>query len=691
MTDSDDAKSRKRRFYGKKAFWLACLSVIVAICVRYAVLKRNDKPLTIPPVDSVDAEPDYAHGVGVDFRRRFELRQEASLLPADENGWKLILQALGPLALEQEYLATRTPWDQLSTERWFNDYWTPVCEKFGIDPNAPPTFLTRLDLYRYLIKNGITGEEPEFSDSESAEGIRNDRELYWEDYEEKIGRLSSQQVIEGYQRLLDKPWTKDDCPVAARWIEENTDLYDVLSKAVRSPRFACWHIVPDYQCGWLGMLLPDVQFSREFARKFKIRANYRIGTGDFSGAIDDVESTVLLAKSFFVNREDKTLVSALVGVAIMGIAADVKLDGGASGVEPTTEDYARLNDVWNDYFGKLDFKEATRNALKGERDILFLPTSQEMPELLRNGSLKKCLHQLSSDSDDSKENGFSILDRILLFRGSFNDGVYMAEMERLWNELIVDKKVDIREWRSSYRPKSREENLAKSLFLLLGPATEAFGQADERADCVVNMKLLTIALLRYQAEHGTLPPAFIVDAEGTPLQSWRVLILPYLGEDNKALYEQIRLDEPWDSDYNKQFHARSPKVFQCLSNKKRGEGLTTYSVILGDDALFDASGVGKDLRALRKREGVETNSQALIVERDQPICWMKPDEELNAQSFRENVAALDKDPDCGHSGGINVGRADGSVSFFATYGAEDCVFDRYVSGVRLPDDAEDDK
>ncbi|MBR5757953.1 MAG: DUF1559 domain-containing protein [Thermoguttaceae bacterium] len=679
---TENTTARKRRFYEKKTFWIACVAIIAALGAGRDVPADDDKPLTILPVDSVDAEPDYAHGIGIDYRRRFELRQEANILPADENGWKLILQALGPLALEQKALATRKPWDQIATNDWFVDYWTPICEKFGIDPSTPPTFLTRLDLYEYLVKNGITGDEPEPSDSESAEGNRR----YWENYEEKTGRVDWELAGKCYQTVMGKPWTKDDYPVAARWLEENEDLYEVFAKAVRSPRFACWRIVSEGPDDWVGMLLPDVQFSREIARKFQIRANYRIGTGDYSGAIDDVESIVLLAKSFFVNRENRCMVEALVGMAIMSIGAGISLDGGASGVEPTSEDYARLTDVWCDSFGTMDFEEAARDVLKGERDNFFLPTAQELPALARKGSLNEFLDQLSEDaSEDSDE---SEKNDAFVWSGSFDDGAFMTELEKLWDELVVERKIDVEEWETSYQPETQEGKLAKRLFLLMAPAADAFGKANERLSCVVNMKLTTRALLSYQAEHGTLPPAFTVDENGKPLHSWRVLILPYLGEENKALYEQIRLDEPWDSDYNKRFHARAPKFFQCPSNKKREEGSTTYSVILGENALFDASGVGKDLAELRRREGVDTNAQALVVERERPICWMRPDEELEARSFRENAVALSEEPDCGHRWGVNVGFADGSVHYFATREAKDSEFDRYVSGVPIPEDDE---
>ena len=53
----------------------------------------------------------------------------------------------------------------------------------------------------------------------------------------------------------------------------------------------------------------------------------------------------------------------------------------------------------------------------------------------------------------------------------------------------------------------------------------------------------------YEAQHGCFPPAYSVDKDGRPLHSWRVLLLPYL--DEEELYKQLRLDEPWDSPHNK--------------------------------------------------------------------------------------------------------------------------------------------
>lgn len=44
--------------------------------------------------------------------------------------------------------------------------------------------------------------------------------------------------------------------------------------------------------------------------------------------------------------------------------------------------------------------------------------------------------------------------------------------------------------------------------------------------------------------------------------SWRVHILPYLNESQ--LYHQIHMDEPWNSDYNQQFHTQCPNCYQFI-------------------------------------------------------------------------------------------------------------------------------
>ena len=151
--------------------------------------------------------------------------------------------------------------------------------------------------------------------------------------------------------------------------------------------------------------------------------------------------------------------------------------------------------------------------------------------------------------------------------------------------------------------------------------------------CERNLFRIQNAILQYQAENGTLPPAFTVDEAGKPLHSWRVLILPYLGEKERDLYSKIRLDEPWDSDYNRQFQTETPDVYHCPSNPTTD---ACYSVVVGPNSLFDESGKGKNLTEPANDLRKNAPGQALVLERLSPICWMRPDSEIS-EEFAKSV------------------------------------------------------
>ena len=74
------------------------------------------------------------------------------------------------------------------------------------------------------------------------------------------------------------------------------------------------------------------------------------------------------------------------------------------------------------------------------------------------------------------------------------------------------------------------------------PAVNAGLDAVRHRGCAGNLARIAEALLQYEADHGQLPPAFVADASGKPMHSWRVYILPYL--DEKGLYRQYRFEEP---------------------------------------------------------------------------------------------------------------------------------------------------
>ena len=66
------------------------------------------------------------------------------------------------------------------------------------------------------------------------------------------------------------------------------------------------------------------------------------------------------------------------------------------------------------------------------------------------------------------------------------------------------------------------------MIALLLPAVQAAREAARRAMCVNNLKQIGLAMHNYHERHGASPRPAIYDANGKPLLSWRVLILPYL-------------------------------------------------------------------------------------------------------------------------------------------------------------------
>ena len=90
------------------------------------------------------------------------------------------------------------------------------------------------------------------------------------------------------------------------------------------------------------------------------------------------------------------------------------------------------------------------------------------------------------------------------------------------------------------------------------------------------------AIIAYrEANNNNFPAAAIKGADGTPLLSWRVAILPFLGESEKALYGQFKLSEPWDSPDNKVLLAKMPKVFLPVVGETTVPHSTYYRVFTG--------------------------------------------------------------------------------------------------------------
>ncbi len=103
--------------------------------------------------------------------------------------------------------------------------------------------------------------------------------------------------------------------------------------------------------------------------------------------------------------------------------------------------------------------------------------------------------------------------------------------------------------------------------------------AHDMARSRLNLKKLALAIHNYADVHqGLLPLAATVGKDGKALLSWRVELLPYLGENE--LYNQFKRDEPWDSPHNRQLLSKMPAVFAPPGAKTQRTYSTYYQVFV---------------------------------------------------------------------------------------------------------------
>jgi hypothetical protein len=145
---------------------------------------------------------------------------------------------------------------------------------------------------------------------------------------------------------------------------------------------------------------------------------------------------------------------------------------------------------------------------------------------------------------------------------------------------------------------------------------DAFRQGQRQSQ----MKQVAIALREMHKEKNSFPPAALSDPRtGRPLLSWRVAVLPGLGE--VALYREFKLDEPWDSPHNRPLLTRMPAMF-APPGTAPSEGRTDLQVLVGPGTAFEPGpgGAGRSLREFT--DGTATT--ILFVRAAESVDWTKP-------------------------------------------------------------------
>ncbi len=143
-----------------------------------------------------------------------------------------------------------------------------------------------------------------------------------------------------------------------------------------------------------------------------------------------------------------------------------------------------------------------------------------------------------------------------------------------------------------------------------------------------NLKQIGLAIHSYHDVNGHAP-GNSYDKEGKPLLSWRVHILPYI--EQQALYNQFKLDEPWDSPNNKILSQTVVRTFQ-VPGRPAKQPWETYlrTFIAPKDAKPESlrpwlvEGNSKGPKLTEVTDGL--SNTIMVAEAADAVPWAKPDD-----------------------------------------------------------------
>ena len=149
-------------------------------------------------------------------------------------------------------------------------------------------------------------------------------------------------------------------------------------------------------------------------------------------------------------------------------------------------------------------------------------------------------------------------------------------------------------------------------------------RVQNRATTTSRLESIGLALRQYHDDYGSFPPAVLLGTEGTPWHSWRILLLPYLGQSE--LSRKYRMDEPWNGPSNRMLIAECPEVFQLPTSEVR-VGHANASVIVGRRTAWPAH---YPMSAREFERGV--SNTIFIVEAPGTHEWTNP-RDMTAREF----------------------------------------------------------
>jgi hypothetical protein len=148
---------------------------------------------------------------------------------------------------------------------------------------------------------------------------------YFETFDEYIQRvIKDPDAIETagdeFYEAMQTPWTDEDYPHIARWLEKNDKHLEAITQASNRSRYYMPLLTStdsEQTPMLVAVLLPNLSQPRDIARGLAVRSMYKLGGGNAESAWSDVKAGLQLGR---LVGQGSTIIESLVSSAIKGIA-----------------------------------------------------------------------------------------------------------------------------------------------------------------------------------------------------------------------------------------------------------------------------------------------------------------------------------------------------------------------------------
>ncbi|MEM6469528.1 MAG: DUF1559 domain-containing protein [Planctomycetota bacterium] len=192
-------------------------------------------------------------------------------------------------------------------------------------------------------------------------------------------------------------------------------------------------------------------------------------------------------------------------------------------------------------------------------------------------------------------------------------------------DLVFDLAAELSRDESSVSISLRVDAAEREVSDNLEQLAETLADFREEQERMAPLQRIGEALHRYHSKYRMFPPAekeAKFDANGKPSMSWRVHLLPFLGQ--RDVYDRLRLDEKWDSKHNLPILQSCKNEF-AMPGADPDSTLTPFLAFQGKDR-FVGRGSGKRLREFL--DGIGNTVCIVQVGKEQEVVWYEPTNDL---------------------------------------------------------------